>query len=467
MGSFRQIGEFMADTIAAIATSLGEGGVGIVRVSGPNSLHIMKSVYRECPDEVVPRHVYYGHAIDKAGNVIDDMVVIYMKAPHTFTGDDVVEFQAHGSNVSLKLILRSIIAFGARLAEPGEFTKNAFLNGRLDLSQAEAVIDLIKARSEKPLSIASDQLNGSLGQEIIDIRNNILNILAQMNVNIDFPDEDIEQVAYDEFISKLTKLQEKLINLIKSAEFGKLSREGIKLALVGRTNVGKSSLMNGLLGEDRAIVTNIPGTTRDTIEESATIGGYPIVIVDTAGIRDTDDVIEQIGIERSKNEINIADLVIMVIDGSGNLDDEDIEIARHIEGKQVLLVINKEDLGISIPESEIEDIKRILNCTSTVYTTVKTIEGIGKVRGAIEDIFTAGMIRSDGGNIVTNERHKDALVRANESLGRSIELLNMHEPLEIAEIESNDAFQILGEIIGETASEELLDTIFSKFCLGK
>lgn len=467
MGSFRQIGEFMADTIAAIATPLGEGGVGIVRVSGPNSLHIMKSIYRECPDEVLPRHVYYGHAIDKTGTVIDDMVVIYMKAPHTFTGDDVVEFQAHGSNVSLKLILRSIIAAGARLADPGEFTKNAFLNGRLDLSQAEAVIDLIKARSEKPLSIASDQLNGSLGQEIIDIRSKILNILAQMNVNIDFPDEDIEQVAYDDFIAELTKLQEKLINLIKSSEFGRLAREGIKLALVGRTNVGKSSLMNGLLGEDRAIVTNIPGTTRDTIEESATIGGYPIVIVDTAGIRDTDDVIEQIGIERSKNEINIADLVIMVIDGSGSLNDEDIEIARHIEGKQVLLVINKEDLGISISESEIADIKRILNCTSTVYTTVQTIEGIGKVRSAIEDIFTAGMIRSDDGNIVTNERHKDALVRANESLGRSIELLNMHEPLEIAEIESNDAFQILGEIIGETASEEILDTIFSKFCLGK
>ena len=205
--------------------------------------------------------------------------------------------------------------------------KNAFLNGRLDLSQAEAVIDLIKARSEKPLSIASEQLNGSLGQEIIDIRNHIKDVLAQMAVNIDFPDEDIEQVSYDEFLAELMKQQERLGKLIKSAEFGKLAREGIKLALVGRTNVGKSSLMNGLLGEDRAIVTNIPGTTRDTIEESATIGGYPIVIVDTAGIRDTDDVIEQIGIERSKSQIDIADLVVMVIDGSACLEDEDFEIA--------------------------------------------------------------------------------------------------------------------------------------------
>lgn len=457
----------MADTIAAIATPLGEGGVGIVRVSGPNSLSIMKSIYRECPDEVIPRHVYYGHAVDNKGTVIDDMVSIYMKAPHTFTGDDVVEFQAHGSNVSLKLILRSVIASGARLADPGEFTKNAFLNGRLDLSQAEAVIDLIKARSEKPLSIASEQLNGSLGQEIIDIRNHIKDVLAQMAVNIDFPDEDIEQVSYDEFLAELMKQQGRLGKLINSAEFGKLAREGIKLALVGRTNVGKSSLMNGLLGEDRAIVTNIPGTTRDTIEESATIGGYPIVIVDTAGIRDTDDVIEQIGIERSKSQIDIADLVVMVIDGSGCLEDEDFEIAQHIEGKQVLLVINKEDLGINISESEFERIKSILNCKGVVYTTVKTIEGIGRVREAIENIFTEGFVKSDGGNIVTNERHKEALVRASESLTQGIELLEMCEPLEIAEIEARDAFQILGEIIGETANEEILDTVFSKFCLGK
>lgn len=457
----------MADTIAAIATPLGEGGVGIVRVSGPNSLSIMKSIYRECPDEVIPRHVYYGHVVDNKGTVIDDMISIYMKAPHTFTGDDVVEFQAHGSNVSLKLILRSVIASGARLADPGEFTKNAFLNGRLDLSQAEAVIDLIKSRSEKPLSIASEQLNGSLGQEIIDIRNHIKDVLAQMAVNIDFPDEDIEQVSYDEFLAELMKQQGRLDKLIKSAEFGKLAREGVKLALVGRTNVGKSSLMNGLLGEDRAIVTNIPGTTRDTIEESATIGGYPIVIVDTAGIRDTDDVIEQIGIERSKNQIDIADFVIMVIDGSSSLEDEDFEIAKHIEGKQVLLVINKEDLGITISESEFERIKRILNCKGVVYTTVKTIEGIGRVREAIENIFTEGFVKSDGGNIVTNERHKEALVRASESLTQGIELLEMCEPLEIAEIEARDAFQILGEIIGETASEEILDTVFSKFCLGK
>ena len=457
----------MADTIAAIATPLGEGGVGIVRVSGPNSLSIMKSIYRECPDEVIPRHVYYGHVVDNKGTVIDDMISIYMKAPHTFTGDDVVEFQAHGSNVSLKLILRSVIASGARLADPGEFTKNAFLNGRLDLSQAEAVIDLIKARSEKPLSIASEQLNGSLGQEIIDIRNHIKDVLAQMAVNIDFPDEDIEQVSYDEFLAELMKQLDRLGKLIKSAEFGKLAREGVKLALVGRTNVGKSSLMNGLLGEDRAIVTNIPGTTRDTIEESATIGGYPIVIVDTAGIRDTDDVIEQIGIERSKNQIDIADFVIMVIDGSSSLEDEDFEIAKHIEGKQVLLVINKEDLGITISESEIERMQSILNCKGVVNTTVKTIEGIGGVREAIENIFTEGFVKSDGGNIVTNERHKEALVRASESLTQGIELLEMCEPLEIAEIEVRDAFQILGEIIGETASEEILDTVFSKFCLGK
>lgn len=459
----------MADTFAAIATPLGEGGVGIVRVSGPGSLNIMKVVFKECPDKVEPRHVYYGHALDASGNVIDEMICIYMRAPHTFTGEDVVEFQAHGSNVSLRLIVMSAISAGARIADPGEFTKLAFLNGKLDLSQAEAVIDLIKARSEKPLSIASDQLNGSLGQEIVAIRNNIKDVLAQMAVNIDFPDEDIEQVSCDEFITELKRQNDRLQSLIKSSEFGKIAREGIKIALVGRTNVGKSSLLNGLLGENRAIVTDIPGTTRDTIEESSSIGGYPIVVVDTAGIRDTDDVIEQIGIERSKNEIEEADLVVMVADGSTELAAEDFEIAEHVANKKVMLVINKEDLGMTAAQSDIDKLKSIIGCDTgdIVYTSVKTVKGIGKVRDAIKRNLARGFIKSDGGNIVTNERHKDALVRAKAALVHGIELLEMREPLEVAEIEVHDSFQILGEIIGETASEEILDTVFSKFCLGK
>lgn len=454
----------MSDTIAAISTPLGEGGVGIVRVSGPNSLSIMKSVFKECPEVVTPRHAYFGHAQNDEGKIIDEMLVLYMKAPHTFTGDDTVEFQAHGSNVSLKLILRSAIMAGARMADPGEFTKNAFLNGKLDLSQAEAVIDLIKSKSEKPLAIAAEQLEGTLGQEIISIRNNIKDVLAQMAVNIDFPDEDIEQIEYDKFISNLNIEKLRLDSMIKSASSGRIAREGIKIALVGKTNVGKSSLMNGLLGENRAIVTNIPGTTRDTIEELATVAGFPIILVDTAGIRETDDIIEKIGIEKSRNEIKNADLILFVIDGSSELTNEDIEIAGHIIDNRILVVINKEDLGINISEN---DINNLINNDGIIITSVKNIYGIKKIRDKIEKIFNDGIIKSDGGNIVTNERHHRAIERAYYSLENCIKLLKNCEALEIAEIDAHDAFDTLGEIIGETASEEILDTVFSKFCLGK
>lgn len=454
----------MTDTIAAISTPLGEGGVGIVRVSGPDSLSIMKSVFKECPDKVKPRHAYFGHAQNVEGNLIDEMLVFYMKAPHTFTGDDTVEFQAHGSNVSLKMILLSAIKAGARMAEPGEFTKNAFLNGRLDLSQAEAVIDLIKSKSEKPLAIAAEQLEGSLGQEIISIRNNIKNVLAQMAVNIDFPDEDIEQTEYNKFISDLSSEAMRLESMINSADSGRIAREGIKIALVGKTNVGKSSLMNGLLGENRAIVTDIPGTTRDTIEEVASVGGYPIILVDTAGIRDTDDIIEKIGIEKSRNEIKNADILLFVVDGSSKLTEEDFEIANHIRDNKILVVINKEDLGIKINEY---DINKLVKNDGIIVTSVKTIDGIKKIRERIENIFNDGIIKSNGGNIVTNERHKIAIERAYNSLKQCIELLKISESLEIAEIDVHDAFDALGEVIGETAGEEILDTVFSKFCLGK
>ena len=454
----------MADTIAAIATPLGEGGVGIVRVSGPNSLSIMKSIYRECPDEVIPRHVYYGHAVDNHGTVLDDMVSIYMKAPHTFTGDDIVEFQAHGSNVSLKLILRSVIASGARLADPGEFTKIAFLNGRLDLSQAEAVIDLIKARSEKPLSIASDQLNGSLGQEIVDIRNHIKDVLAQMTVNIDFPDEDIEQVSYDEFLAELMKQQERLGKLIKSAEFGKLAREGIKLALVGRTNVGKSSLMNGLLRQSRAIVTDIPGTTRDTIEENINIKGVPILLTDTAGIRETEDAIEAIGIQRSKDSFNKSDLVIMVMDGNREIEDEDKEILKLLEPSKSTILLNKIDLESNIT---IEDIEAIKDDVRILPVTMKDFSYIEKIEEEILNMVYSGSISQKDSIIITNVRQKNLLEKTEKSLYDAIEISRLYEPLEIIEIDVNSAYISLGEILGEEAGDDILNEVFSRFCLGK
>jgi tRNA modification GTPase len=454
----------MGDTIAAISTAPGEGGIGIVRVSGPECSSIMKKVFSSCPEKISPRHAYYGRVLSRDGETIDEAICLYMKAPHTYTCEDVLEIQAHGSTISLRKILRRVLEAGARMAEPGEFTKLAFLNGRIDLTQAEAVIDIIKAKSEIPFSIAEEQLAGKLGTEVTSIRNAIKDVLAQMAVNIDFPDEDIEQEEYSSLAASLRKQEEELSSLIATSDSGRIAREGIKMAIVGRPNVGKSSLMNSILGEERAIVTDIPGTTRDTIEESASIAGMSVVLVDTAGIRSTDDVIEKIGIERSKREIEESDVTVMVFDGSEPLCDEDREIAGTLSGRRVLAVINKEDKGTVIGE---DDVRKLLPDCTIITTSLISREGKRAVMEELEKMMSSGFVRSDGGNVVTNERHRDALVRADRDLLSSISLLERGEPLEIAELDAHYAFDALGEIIGETAGEEILDTVFSKFCLGK
>ena len=455
----------MSDTIAAISTALSEGGIGIVRLSGERSLEILKKVFYKAPENIKPRHAYYGKVLDfENKKIIDEAIFIYMKAPHTYTCEDVVEIQAHGSIISLKLILRSVLSAGARMAEPGEFTKLAFLNGRLDLTQAEAVTDLIKAKTEIPLNIATKQLSGDLGDKIKKIREGLLDILAQMAVNIDFPDEDIEQVEYKNFIENLEIYSHKCFKMLETSDIGKIAKEGIKVAIVGRPNVGKSSLMNAVLGEGRVIVTDIPGTTRDTIEESANIGGIPIVLVDTAGIRETDDVIERIGIEKSQKEIERSDLVVLVLDGSSKITEDDIEIISHIKNKRVLAIINKEDLGTVISNKDIN--KYLPDCT-VITTSLLNVEGAQKVIDRIEDMFCSGVVKAENTGIITNERQRDALRNAYERIISAKDLLKNGEAIEIAELEVHAAFDFLGEIIGETAGEEILDAVFSKFCLGK
>lgn len=456
----------MADTFAAIATAPGEAGIGIVRVSGPEALRVFRAVYLECPEQVMPRHVYYGHAVRPDGSVIDEMVCFYTKAPHTYTGEDCVEFQAHGSDVSLRAILRSTLAAGARLADPGEFTKTAFLHGKMDLSQAEAVIELIRAKSELPLSIASSQLGGHLRDEVRLLRDRLRDVLAEMAVNIDFPDEDIEQIAFDAFGSSLRGILTETDELLATSDTGRMARSGIRVAIVGKPNVGKSSLMNALLGDDRAIVTDIPGTTRDTISEWSQVEGIPLVLVDTAGIRETADTIEQIGIERSRSEMERADLILFVLDRSVPLTDEDREIARTVRDseKSAIIILNKEDLEGVVST---EEAQALVPEASVLELSMRDRRGGKEAAEAISNLFFEKKLESTHGSIIMNERHRDALVRAVSSLRDSLSMLERAEALELTELEVHAAYDALGEITGDTAGEEILDTVFAKFCLGK
>ncbi len=459
----------MADTIAAISTPQGEGGIGIVRISGENSLDVMKKLLRPCPSEIRPRYAYYGN-ICKWGTdeVIDEAICLYMKAPHSYTCEDVVEIQAHGGVVSIRMILRAVLEVGARMAEPGEFTKLAFLNGRMDLEQAEAVIDVIRARSELPFRIAERQLRGRLGTEIREIRENLRDVLAQMTVNIDFPDEDIEQVENEKFRTSLFETKDNIKKLLDTCDDGRKAKEGIKVAIAGKPNVGKSSLMNELLGEERAIVTNIPGTTRDTIEESVNISGIPLVLIDTAGIRKTEDVIEKIGIRKSHEEMESADLIILVVDGSENLEEKSVQEIKEMipdnYSRRLLVVLNKQDLGCGTTENEIF---RILGNVPVVRTSLLTMDGAEVVITTIREMFASGIKNMTERNVITSERHRNALERGFRAVEEAIHLLEMDEAVEVCEISVHTAYDALGEIIGETAGEEILDTVFSKFCLGK
>ena len=467
----------MADTIAAISTAPGEGGIGIVRVSGPQSLSLMKRLKFACPEEIEPRHAYFGKVVkdssDKNARVIDEGIFLYMKAPASYTGEDMLEIQVHGSNVSLRAILAAVLDSGlpdVRMADPGEFTKLAFLNGKMDLSQAEAIIEIIKAKSDLSLEIAEGQRAGRLSENIKSIRGKLVDILAQMAVDIDYPDEDYETDAYDELIGQLMEVLASVEDLRDTASIGRIAREGVRAVIAGKPNAGKSSLMNAILGEGRVIVTDIPGTTRDTVEESASLGGVPIVLVDTAGLRDSDDKVEKIGIERTTQAIAGADLVILVLDGSRDLDDEDervLSFVKKIEMDHVLVVINKEDLGRSVSEDTVRDRLPGVRIISTSLVGKGALEAAKKVSDAVGEMFDLGRIRIGETNIVTNERHVHLLRTASEDIKEAISMLRNGEPVEVAELSAHYAYGALGMIIGEEVGDEILDTVFSKFCLGK
>ena len=469
----------MAYTIAAISTAPGEGGIGIVRVSGPESKSLMKRLMLSCPEKIVPRHAYFGKVVrdssDPEAEVIDEAVFLFMQGPASYTGEDMLEIQGHGSNVSLRAILSAVLSSGlpdVRMADPGEFTKLAFLNGKMDLSQAEAVIDIIKAKSDLSLGIAEDQRAGRLSMTIKDIRGTLLDVLAQMAVDIDYPDEDYDVDAgqYSELIDQLKEVKSGVDNLLSTVTIGKIAREGVKAVIAGKPNAGKSSLMNAILGEGRVIVTDVPGTRRDTVEESASLGGLPIVLVDTAGLRESEDIVEKIGIERTAHAISDADLLIVVLDGSHELDEEDgkvLSLVEQMSKERMLVVINKEDLGKTLTEEAVLERLPGVRIISTSLVGKAAIEAAKKVSEAVGEMFDINGINVRETNIVTNERHVDLLRKASADLGDAAAMLQNGEPVEVAELSAHYAYEALGKIIGEEVGEEILNTVFSKFCLGK
>ncbi|HEY8892427.1 MAG TPA: tRNA uridine-5-carboxymethylaminomethyl(34) synthesis GTPase MnmE [Clostridium sp.] len=454
------------DTIAAIATSIGEGGISIIRVSGDKSIDIVDSIFvgknNRKLNDFKSYTMRYGHIIDKNGSRLDEVIISYMKGPKSFTAEDTIEVNCHGGVVGTNRILQEIIRAGARMADPGEFTKRAFLNGRIDLSQAEAVMDIIRAKTDLSMKSALLQSEGSISREIKNIRNKLLSVIAHIEVTVDYPEEDIEEVTTKEVSEDVTKIISEIDMLLSTADEGKILREGLSTVIVGKPNVGKSSLLNALVKEKRAIVTDVPGTTRDAIEEYISIEGIPIKVVDTAGIRETSDIVEKIGVEKSKEKINEADLVILILDASNKLSLEDKEIIEYIKEKKCIVLLNKSDLGGKIEKSELKDIK-------SKYITnisVKTGEGLNYVKEHIKDLFFNGEIKTEG-VFVTNNRHKQSLIRAKENLESSLNALEYTLAIDLASIDIRNAWMNLGEITGDALDEDIIHKIFSEFCLGK
>lgn len=458
---------FIDDTIAAIATAPGEGGIGIIRLSGSNALDIankmFRPLYRDSIGDYAVRTLIYGNIYDE-GVVLDEVLLAYMKGPHSYTAEDVVEINCHGGFISVRKILELALKSGARMAEAGEFTKRAFLNGRIDLSQAEAVIDIINAKTDKSHELAQSQLEGSLSKKIKNLREMLTAVLAQVEVAIDYPEEDIEFITYKELIEKTEAIQKEVVQMYKTADTGKILREGLQTAILGKPNVGKSSLMNSILGENRAIVTDIPGTTRDIIEEFVNIKGIALKIVDTAGIRDTDDVVEKIGVEKSRKHLKSSDLTLVVLDNSREIDQEDIDILESVDRSKTLVILNKIDLESKL---DLDIVKKYVDEINIINISALKNEGLDLIHDRIEDMVFSGEISNSGDVMITNSRHKDAIYKAMKAIEDAISSLNDEMSYDFIEVDLKDAWDALGYINGDTISEDLLDTIFSNFCIGK
>lgn len=455
------------DTIAAISTPIGEGAIAIVRLSGPEAIRISDKIYRGSkPLVAVDSHtIHYGKIIDpQTGKTAEEVMVTVMRAPKTFTREDVVEINCHGGLVSVNRVLELVLNAGARLAEPGEFTKRAFLNGRIDLSQAEAVMDLIRAKTDRAMGVALDQMEGRLSKLVRNLRQTLLEIIASVEVNIDYPEYDAEEVTHDLLIRQASDVKAAIESLLETARQGKILREGLSTAIIGRPNVGKSSLLNTLVHESKAIVTDIPGTTRDIIEEYVNVRGVPLRLIDTAGIRETEDIVERIGVERSRKALKEADLVLLLLNNSEPLTEEDKRLFEAIEGMDAIIIVNKTDLPAALP---LDEVKQLANGRPVITTSLVNEEGIEQLEEAIAKLFFQTGIESRDLTYVTNARHIALLNQALQSINDAIDAVQAGLPIDMAQIDIRKTWELLGEIVGDTVSESLIDQLFSQFCLGK
>ena len=454
----------LLDTIVAISTPLGEGAIGIIRLSGPEAFKIADEIFRPINrKEVLNRQMVYGH-IYKNEKIVDEVMLVKMAAPSTYTKENIVEINCHGGYIPLKEILELCLAKGARLAERGEFTMRAFLNGRIDLMQAESVMDLVSAKTTAGFNIAMNQLEGSLSKKVKDLRAKLIHLMAQVEVSIDYPEEDIEDITYSQISDVLSELEVHILQMLKHSKNGKIIREGLKTVIIGKPNVGKSSLMNALLRDSRAIVTEVAGTTRDLIEEFMNIGGIPIKLVDTAGIRETHDVVEKIGVERSKLVFNDADLIIFMLNASEPLTEEDLMLMELVKEKHAIVLINKTDLEMKIDEDEINT---HLNDKVIIKTSMELELGIEDVEKAIQDMVLSGQTTFDQSDMVSNSRHIQLIEKALNHVIDAKSAVSNHLPYDFIEVDIKDAILALGQVTGESVESDLLNNIFSHFCLGK
>jgi tRNA modification GTPase len=458
------------DTIAAISTPMGEGAIAIVRLSGDDAIKIADRLYSGPSEKQlteVPSHtIHYGHIADPdTGQIVEEVMVSVLKGPKTFTREDIVEINCHGGIVTVNRVLQLALNHGARLAEPGEFTKRAFLNGRIDLSQAEAVMDLIRAKTDRAMNVALGQMEGRLSKLIQRLRQEILETLAHVEVNIDYPEyDDVEEMTHSMLIEKATFVKNEIEKLLQTSQQGKILREGLSTVIVGRPNVGKSSLLNSLIHENKAIVTDIPGTTRDVIEEYVNVRGVPLRLVDTAGIRETEDIVERIGVEKSRQVLKKADLILLVLNYSEALSKEDEQLFEAVSGMDVIVIVNKTDLP---QKADLKRVRELAKDSPVVTTSLLEEQGIDQLEESISSLFFEGSVGASDLTYVSNTRHIALLSQAKRTIGDALEAIEAGVPIDLVQIDLTRTWELLGEIIGDAVHESLIDQLFAQFCLGK